>query len=65
MGITRQTLARSLHLGAFLPFFNAVHGVLTASILEWVAILSSSGSRFVRTLHSDLSVLGGLAWHDL
>ena len=36
-----------------LPFYT-VHGVLTASLLEWSAIHSSSGSRFVRTLHYDL-----------
>ena len=34
---------------------------LTARILEWVAISSSGGPRFVRTLHYDLSVLGGPA----
>ena len=32
-----------------------------ARILWWFAIPSSSGPRFVRTLHYDLSVLGGLA----
>ena len=31
-----------------------------ARILEWVAIFSSSGPRFVRTVHYDPSVLGGL-----
>ena len=30
-----------------------------ARILKWIAISSSSGLRFVRTLHYDLSVLGG------
>ena len=34
-----------------------------ASILEWFAIRSSSGSRFVKSLRYDLSVLGGSAWH--
>ena len=34
-----------------------------ASILEWFAIRSSSGSRFVKSLHYDLSILGGSAWH--
>ena len=43
----------------FLPF-HTVHGVLKARILKWFAIPFSSGSRFVRTLHHDPSVLGGL-----
>ena len=43
----------------FLPF-HYVHGVLTARILEWFAILSPSGSPFDRTLHYDLSFLGDL-----
>ena len=40
--------------------FLTVHGVLVARILEWVAIHSSSGPRFVRALHYDLSVLVAL-----
>ena len=32
-------------------------------ILKWFAIPFSRGPRFVRTLHHDLSVLGGLTWH--
>ena len=43
----------------FLPF-HTVHGVLTARLLEWFAIPSSSGPCFVRTLHYDLSILGAL-----
>ena len=39
--------------------FHAVHGVLKARILKWSAIPFSSGPRFVRTLHHDLSALGG------
>ena len=46
----------------FLPF-HAVHGVLKARILKWFAIPFSSGSRLVRTLHHDPSVLGGPTWH--
>ena len=42
----------------FLPFYTA-HEILTASILEWFAIPSSSGSHFVRILHYDVSFLGG------
>ena len=38
----------------FLPF-HAVHGVFKARILKWFAIHFSSGPRFVRTLHHDLS----------
>ena len=45
----------------FLPFYT-VHGVLTPGILEWFAISSSSGPHFARTLHCDLTVLGGPAW---
>ena len=48
----------------FLPF-HTVHGVLKARILKWFAILFSSGARFVRILHHDLSVLGGPTWHGL
>ena len=33
--------------------FHTVHGVLVAGILEWAAISSSSGPRFVRTLYWD------------
>ena len=38
-------------------------GVFEARILKWFAIPFSSGSRFVRTLHHDLSILGGPVWH--
>ena len=42
-------------------FFGLLHSeILTASILGWFAIPSSSGLCFVRTLCYDLSVLGGL-----
>ena len=50
-------------LSYLLPFYT-VHGILTARVLEWFAILSSSGSHFVTTLHYDLCVLGGPAWHS-
>ena len=46
----------------FLPF-HTLHGVLAAGILEWFVSPSSSGPCFVRTLHYDLSILGGPAWH--
>ena len=46
----------------FLPF-HPVHVVLKAGILKWFAIPFSSGPRFVRTLHHDLSVLGGPKEH--
>ena len=39
------------------------HGVLEARILEWFAIPFSSGPHFVRILHYDPSVLGGLTQH--
>ena len=42
----------------FLPF-HTVYGVLKAGILKRFAIPFSSGPRFVRPLHHDLSVLGG------
>ena len=47
----------------FLPF-HTVHGVLKAKILKWFAIPFSNGPHFVRTLHHDPSVLGGLTWHS-
>ena len=34
-----------------------------ARLLEWFVISSTSGPRFVRTLHYDLSILVGPAWH--
>ena len=40
-----------------------VDGVLSARILEVFAISSSSRPCFVRTLHYDPSIVGGLAWH--
>jgi len=45
----------------FLPF-RAVHGVLKARILRWLAIPFSSGPCFVRTLCRDLS---RVALHDM
>ena len=50
------------HCHIFLPF-QTVHGVLKARMLKWFAIPFSSGPRFVRTLHRDLSVLGGPTQH--
>ena len=46
----------------FLPF-HTVHGVLKARILKWFAIPFSNGPHFVRTLHHDPSILGGLTRH--
>ena len=46
----------------FLPF-HTVHEVLKARILKWFTIPFSSGPRFVRTVHHDLSVLGGTTLH--
>ena len=46
----------------FLPF-HTVHGVLKAGMLKWFAIPFSSGPCFVRTLHHDLSILGGPTGH--
>ena len=45
--------------------FHTVHGVLKARILKWFAIPFSSGPHSVRTLHQDLSILGGPTWHGL
>ena len=42
--------------------FILFHRVLEVRILEWFAIPFSSGPRFVRTVHHDLSVLGGPTW---
>ena len=46
-------------LMSYLLPFHTVHGVLTARILEWFAIPSSSGSHCVRTLHYYPSILSG------
>ena len=46
----------------FLPF-HTVQRVLKARILKWFTIPFSSGPRFLRTLHYDPSVLGGLTRH--
>ena len=43
---------------------NTVHGVLKARTLQGFAIPFSSSAHFVRTLHCDPSVLGGLARHS-
>ena len=48
----------------FISLVHPIHGVLTARILEWFAIPSSSGPHFARTLHYDPSVLSGPAQHD-
>ena len=55
----------SAHPGSGIPqhAFNAVHEVPMASTLGWFAVPSSSGSRLVRTLHSDPSILGGPTQH--
>ena len=37
--------------------------VLKARILKWFAILFSSGPHFLRTLHHDMSILGGPTGH--
>ena len=37
--------------------FHAVHGVLAARILEWLAMPSSREPHFVRILHYDPSIL--------
>ena len=47
---------------SFLPF-HTIHGVLKAKMLKWFAITFSTEPHFVRTLHHDLSVLGGPTWH--
>ena len=41
------------------PPGSSVHEIFQARLLEGVGISFSSGSRFVRTLHYDLSILGG------
>ena len=40
-----------------------IHGVLKERILKWFAIPFSSGPHFIRTLHHNMSVLGGPTWH--
>ena len=53
----------SYFCGDFLLPFYTVDGVLGARILEWFAVPSSNGPRFVRTLCCDSSVLGGPTRH--
>ena len=48
---------------SYLLPFHTVHGVLKAKILKWFSIPFSSGPHFVRTLHHDLSILGGPTRH--
>ena len=52
-----------LYSGVISLFLYTIHGVLKARILKWFAIPFSSGLHFVRTLHYDLSILGGPAQH--
>ena len=52
------------HYPIILPC-HTVHGVLKARILKWFSIPFSSGSRSVRPLHHDPSVLGGPTLHGL
>ena len=47
-------------LVSYLFAFHAIHGVLKARILKWFSVPFSSGPQFGRTLHHDLSILGGL-----
>ena len=51
-------------LGQTRAHFNVVHRVLMARVLEWFAIPSSTRPHFVRTLHCDLSILGGPTWQS-
>ena len=55
-----------VHLSvSYLFVFHTVHGILKARMLNWFAISFSSEPHFVRTLHHDSSVLGGLTQHGL
>ena len=63
-------LGRSLQVESSTAVFSSdilasgrEESLITASILEWFAIPSSSGSRFVRTLCYNQSVLGGPTQH--
>ena len=59
---TPSDLGRGRSSSSAIPFHHSPR-VLQARILEWVAISSSNGPYFVRTLHYDLSGLGGPARH--
>ena len=59
---TNDTMSFFLWLNTVKSFYNEV---LTASIPGWFAIPSSIGSRFVRTLHYDPSILGDPTCHGL
>ena len=43
--------------------FHTIHRVLKARRLKWFSIPFCSGPHFVRTLHHDLSILGGPSRH--
>ena len=45
--------------------FHTVHGILKERMLKWLAIPLFSWPHFVRTLHHELSILGGPTWHGL
>ena len=47
---------------SYLFAFSYCSWVLTSRILEWCAIPSSTGLRFIRTIHYELSTLGDPAW---
>ena len=53
--VNTKKAVRFESLATILLPYHTVHGVLVARILEWFAIPSSSGPRFVKTLHCDPS----------
>ena len=53
-----------VHISVSYPFaFSYCSWGSQGIILKWFDIPFSSGPHFVRTLHHDLSVLGGHTWH--
>ena len=59
-------LIRGVHLSvSYLFAFSYCSWGSQSRILKWFSIPFSSGPHFVRILHKDLSVLGGLTWHVL
>ena len=53
----------SISYKGFLPTVVDIPVIwILAGVLKWFAIAFSSGPHFVRTLHHDLSILGGPTW---
>ena len=69
VSVSRRSVAQSCaplsnHTGYSLPD-SSLHGTCQSRILEWVAILFSSGPHSSRPLHHDPPILAGPTRHGL